>query len=954
MVPQPALAEGSRDMFPAGALGNRGNIVWKNNTAAGFRDRTLLRVYANAGEYILVGSSAVGVNNGDIEIFDPGSVTGSVANESLPGTADFACTTQTGRGFIADRSAELAGPESIDGLGNTAGYTPCFYQAASTGIYYVAMYGPSGKNSNSSPNDGVQPDITTLNTGNNQNTGISAWDVTVRDSQSAITDREGRLHTFFVSMNLGDNGRYLHSDLYPITTDGYRYEIDIRGLDPFGFRIFGNQIGNFDSDGATPLYNDVLGSNGDISNPSGGVSSAPPQYPIFFNPPDNAVLSYLPIYNPITGQQMGTGFPSSPVLPVVSAPSYAGDVGGNTSTVNVGGTFSFGSNLPIGNYEIVISRDGVDFDPANIQNRVLRGVMLASGTQTVTWDGQDNTGQAFPVGTFDYTIEIRGGEYHFPLSDAENNASGGPTYTLLNATNPLGNTTAFYDHRGYYTSSGTVVEDRDPGDGDPIDDALCGSDPPALVATDLITGADSSSATFNRFGQSSGGNTNARCTGAFGDTKTLDLWTYFPATTSALPLQIVEAANVDYGDAPDPSAGTGVVDYSTLEANNGASHAIGSAALYLGTSVSADTDGFVEGVDNNGNATDDNDDAFSSLTDAPQTGVYQLNNIPVQNSTSENATLHAWIDFDRNGRFEADEHQSATVAPGAMTASLSWNIPPGTLAGETYVRFRLTTTSLRDLIASTSDQDERSVGRANDGEVEDYLLTVAASDPDVLLVKRITAINGGQTTLVGDNLAQHKDETDNPYDDNTIPPVSDPGSSSYDPDSPSFVANETDQWPTPLSTYLVGGTDGGAVVPDDEIEYTIYFLSTGGIPAENVRFCDYIPSYMTFSADSFNGNAAALGSLAGADLGIEIFRSGVSEYHTGAIDGDAVTYFPPGVDPASDSRFAGIDCEGDRDGTNANPNGAIAVDLGDLTNASVATSVQDESYGYVRFRARVQ
>ncbi|MEO1133823.1 MAG: DUF11 domain-containing protein, partial [Cyanobacteria bacterium J06639_1] len=269
---RPARAEGSRDLFPSGAPGNRGNITWTSNSAAGFRSRTLMRVYANAGEFILMGSSAVGVRNGDIEVFNPGTVTGSVANETIPTSANFTCTSdRPSTGFIANRTQELAGPESIDGTGNTTGYTPCWYQAPSTGIYFIAMYGPSGANSNQSSNNGATGSIATVNTGNNQNTGISAWDVTVRNSQASTADLNGRLHTFFITMNMGANGRNLNSDLYPVTVDGYRYEIDIRGLDPFGFRIFGNQLGNLDSDGTTPLYHDVLGTNGAIANPEGGT-----------------------------------------------------------------------------------------------------------------------------------------------------------------------------------------------------------------------------------------------------------------------------------------------------------------------------------------------------------------------------------------------------------------------------------------------------------------------------------------------------------------------------------------------------------------------------------------------------------------------------------------------------------------------------------------------------------
>ncbi|MEO0539809.1 MAG: DUF11 domain-containing protein, partial [Cyanobacteria bacterium P01_A01_bin.105] len=328
-----ALAEGSRDMYPASspAGADRGHIEWTNNTSGGVRRRTLLRVYAEAGEYILLGSSAIGVSAnggvGDIVVYDPGTVTGPVADENLPTTPNFVCSVdRPGTGFIGTRAEELTGPESIDGSGNTAGYTPCWYQATTTGMYYVAMYGPSGPNTNgqgsNSPNAGAQLPVGSIRTDSTQKAAVSAWDVTVRDSQSSTTDRLGRLHTFYIALNMGSNGRQLHADLYPITMDGYRYEIDIQGLDPFGFRLFGNQLGNLDSDGVTPLYRDVLGTNGGINNPAGGTSTAPPQYPIFFNPLDGAVLSSIPIYDPISGLQTGSGFPASPVLPVVSSPTY--------------------------------------------------------------------------------------------------------------------------------------------------------------------------------------------------------------------------------------------------------------------------------------------------------------------------------------------------------------------------------------------------------------------------------------------------------------------------------------------------------------------------------------------------------------------------------------------------------------------------------------------------------
>src|SRR5690349_15909708 len=67
----PAFAEGSGSLYPTNATCGpnstggscRANLEWRTDrTAAGtLYRRTLLKVFANAGEYILLGSSASGV-----------------------------------------------------------------------------------------------------------------------------------------------------------------------------------------------------------------------------------------------------------------------------------------------------------------------------------------------------------------------------------------------------------------------------------------------------------------------------------------------------------------------------------------------------------------------------------------------------------------------------------------------------------------------------------------------------------------------------------------------------------------------------------------------------------------------------------------------------------------------------------------------------------------------------
>ncbi len=646
---------------------------------------------------------------------------------------------------------------------------------------------------------------------------------------------------------------------------------------------------------------------------------------------------------------------------------------------------------------------------------------------------------------------------------------------------------------------------------------------------------------------------------------------------------------IDYGDAP---SSYGDALHTTIPLT---------PTVYLGA-TSPDSElatpvGTANGDDNTG----DDEDAFTTLPDIPTTGTYDLTNIPVINTSGSTATLHAWIDFNQDGKFSTSEYQSTTVASGISTANLSWTVPGGVTSGSTYARFRITQNELIEDNVATTDVDERSQDAVINGEVEDYrvafetnviipppptsctfdgniwyndpsnlytynvfsntnalqtsltriygdigwgidgklygvdfiggsaslyevdaaigtdtllsnstvaniasgnslsgdefgwlyfgsgainaptdshvyrynIYTAAASElwidfedhgftgypagdfifiddvayvawnepsisatnqllrigplgtnheeipattvtvlgtlptnswgiagndegnlyavsgganelykitlspfsttlvgslsaspygatglfeavgtscsnpsssnPNVLLVKRITQINNDTVSVGGDDLSGYinQDDATNPYDDNDIT-VAEP----VDPGDP---PKDTDQWPDP-NTNLIGGIDGGNVMPNDEIEYTIYYLSSGDATAESVLFCDYVPTFTSFIPNGYTGSTPqASGGIGGADLSIELYRDGSTDYHTGANDGDSATYFGPGIDPANS--FPDIDCDGDGNGTNANPNGAVVVNLGDLPDA---TSDATGAYGYVRFRTRVK
>jgi uncharacterized repeat protein (TIGR01451 family) len=525
---QPVHAEGSRTMYPSGATGNRANLDQRSTStlAAGkLRARTIFKVYANAGEYITLASSAVGLGSGDIYVYNPGLVTGTVGQETLPATPSFRCSTQrtsTGNnnlGRITSRTQELAGPDTITNAATGArgnavptGFVPCYYQAPQTGIYDVYFVPPTPSDNTSSNTTGDIALTSANNFSTSQDNNVAAWDITVRSSLTSTSDINGRLFAYYAFLRHGANSRYAYFSLYPVTLDGFRYQVNLNGLDPNSFTVYGNRSGFLDSDGVTPLYHDVLGSDDLLTSITGNAVAQIPQFPTFWNPPDVTVIATL-------------GIPLAPTAPVVSNFSFAGSINNNNSLIGAGGTFTFTANVSH-TYEIVVSRDGVNFDPTNSSNRVLRGIRSA-GTHNISWDGKDNSGANFPVGTnYAAKIVIVNGEYHFPILDAENSL-GGPRLTMLNPPGGCNNgncNTAFYDDRGYKLSNGTTIGT--------VGSVLPGTSPPA-TAFSGISGFDSST-NQRAFGNGS--------TTGWGDRKGLDIWTYYPSSAVNTSINILPVA----------------------------------------------------------------------------------------------------------------------------------------------------------------------------------------------------------------------------------------------------------------------------------------------------------------------------------------------------------------------------------------------------------------------------
>ncbi len=175
----------------------------------------------------------------------------------------------------------------------------------------------------------------------------------------------------------------------------------------------------------------------------------------------------------------------------------------------------------------------------------------------------------------------------------------------------------------------------------------------------------------------------------------------------------------DYGDAP-ASYGAPV-------------HAL-DGALKLGTNPPDAESGPQPSADALGddlNGVDDEDGI--SVVPPLQVSLSSSYSLPAANiSAAGTGTLHAWIDFDLNGVFTANEHASVAVTAGVLAGPLNWTGITRGIPGQSFLRLRFTSGLLRDDPA-TPALDERSTAHAQDGEVEDHAVLITRPDRNTLL-----------------------------------------------------------------------------------------------------------------------------------------------------------------------------------------------------------------------------
>lgn len=264
---------------------------------------------------------------------------------------------------------------------------------------------------------------------------VSAWDVTVADSNGNV--QNGRAWSDVLALNAGNHQRSIYSNFYILTKDGFEYQFNSNGMQPYGFAFYANNrgflldrfnqytdydiphnlqsfahsfysFGESDSVGAAPQYME-MDSNGNPVIIDGKVynTSVLPNYTptdtekdhnhkIFFNEVknDNPVLTAYTTSGKLADNDSITKKSTElNITPTYTGLGVQADIvdGINYGTKGVGGYFTFEvsneqlSKVQGSSYNITLDFSGYELDDND------EPVLNYDGTwQTRTGDMEDN------------------------------------------------------------------------------------------------------------------------------------------------------------------------------------------------------------------------------------------------------------------------------------------------------------------------------------------------------------------------------------------------------------------------------------------------------------------------------------------------------------------------------------------------------------------------------------
>jgi hypothetical protein len=573
IAPQTASAEGSVDLTDGD--GYRPFLLWQPGAGnGGVPNITTFKVYAVAGEVINLGSSAKDIGLGEIQYRSPA------------GGAFTPCAA--GDGIIENRAEEIAGPGG-------GGYDPCVVNvgAGQSGVWEVQFLSPD-------PTDATNPPLTNLAGGDNwalpagqpdDVRWIRAFDITVT---AGGVRQSGRVYADYLPLNMGNNApgaSVFSSELYIYTEDGYGYQVDMNGIDPFGFTFLSNNKGFTQNN--LPIYRSLMFTGGNpgtfppgyaLQNPGAPDDPATNNYThkVFFNTPPFATFELLPgtgSDNIAPSASGDVNFVSPPLEPPVATLfAFTGIEGtpGQAGTSPLGGTFSFTAPEIV---PFTIALDvNADLIYGNANDRVFIGTTVI-GNNTVFWDGLDGNGAPVPASTVAYNaiIQLYAGEVHFPFLDPENNPNGIIVQRVRDpgtTTNPPDPSTVYYDDRYNYNGTNTydyslcaAADAPPPPAGANIGAPQCRGVPPNPRSAVL--------------GTLSAGGAHAWTTD-FGDRAGMDTWSFYPSEAFNLPggVPLLEAdLAITKSHTPEPVTPGGAITFTLVVDNFGPSDAPGARVV---------------------------------------------------------------------------------------------------------------------------------------------------------------------------------------------------------------------------------------------------------------------------------------------------------------------------------------------------------------------------------------
>ena len=560
-----AYSQGSRSLYPDNADGNRAFLVCTTNPGANANSWPYLTlgvhyVYAKEGELVAAAFSgrSTGSSGGTIRITSPTGIEhlGSQYNTN---------------GRIASRAQELAGPYNGSGWqGNR--YTPFTVDVTSgqAGVWKVEFLPVRNNTAAEPPTDipNYQADANWAQVAGSP--FIAAWDISVRPNYNGSDWIPGRVYTNVLNLILPqewEEDESFYADMFILTKDGVPYKITYNGNQGAGWTFFTNNKGFLTAQGEAS-YKSLNFSAYNLINPylhdprtADDVVGNFITHKMFYTEP----ASDLPGTSVAIAGGGTTWLKNVRVLPEMDNLTFVGAEGTPGQSGSKGAYISFDSNVK-GLYKITIP---------SASPKVLTGPCVI-GENTVFWDGTDGNGNPLPAGTAitHVTTQLFGAEVHFPYIDMEINPNGIVIQQLDDDYDVIPGMDKIYWDDTNITGG---APSRRPN---PMFNGNSGNGVSSLVNGhrwgDYTTATVNPSGTPLWTGQPDNDGMGA---GDFGNTRSIDTWSYAPGDEDSAALEIVVMATDLKVDSVTKISGPNIVSvgnnltYDVAIFNNGPSDA---------------------------------------------------------------------------------------------------------------------------------------------------------------------------------------------------------------------------------------------------------------------------------------------------------------------------------------------------------------------------------------------